>query len=88
MPELNVNLFDLDNDYKLMFSSYNLILYKTSTKEPDPIGYLNTGIGVIKFLRTKGVELSQEAKEKLLRLKTSFKDGLLHVDKNSYSSEK
>lgn len=85
-----VKLFDLQVINKKMTctvykSTYSLVVrYKNINVKKDytPL-YCNTGNGIIINLKKHGIELEQASIEKLLSLKTNFKDGFIFIESAS-----
>jgi hypothetical protein len=81
MKTSSTKLFDLSDRAILSYDKYQLIVLYKEKKESQEVHklFFSTTKGVIKGLERKGIELSQDSIEKILALKTYYKNGEIIV---------
>lgn len=85
-PEVSrtVDLFPINSKIMLRFDGYNLQL-KLSR---DLYKYFGSSTAIFKYCQREKIEISEEAREKLNKMKTYFKEGKLIIENNDHDPSK
>jgi hypothetical protein len=74
--QLTSTLFPINSKWILKKDPYNLILWFSA----DVRKFFNNPTGVFRFCQREKIEITEEAKEKLNKMKTYFKEGKLIIE--------